>query len=363
MRLEGLRLSSFRNLEDARLSFPPGLTVIHGANAQGKTNLLEAVFAVITGSSHRSQRDQEMIARGRHEAFAEAVFERPSGSLVLSLHLSLTHRKARRRNGKAFRAGEDPLGDPRVILFSPEDLALAQGAPSERRRFVDVDLGQARPAHARLVRQYARATAQRNGALRAGRGDLLPAFDALWAPLALRLTAERRALIEAFLPFAQRAHAGIAPEDGALTVTYIPNLGGGDIEAVLRRLFEVREEEAARKTTVLGPHRDDIRLSIGDNDLRAYGSQGQQRTAAVAMKVGAASFLGEADDEIPLLLLDDVLSELDQNRREALAEVVRRGQALLTTADDGTLPSALQPTATMTVERGRVRSIWNTSGT
>ena len=354
MNLESLRVSSFRNLADAQVVFPAGLTVIHGKNAQGKTNLLEAAYTVLTGHSHRATSDQDEISFGRDEAFVEALFSRPSGELTLSIALHRHGRKVRRRNGKAFRPGEDPLGDPRVILFAPEDLHLVQGAPADRRRFVDDDLGQVVPGHARLARSYQRALSQRNGALRRDRPDLLPAFDAVWAPLALRLTAARRSLVEAFGPFAARAHAGIAPGDPALSVGYLPGLRGTSEEEVLDHLHRLREEELARGATAMGPHRDDIRLALGDNDLRSFGSQGQQRTAAVAAKVAAVAFVEAREHTAPLLLLDDVLSELDKDRREALAAVVRRAQTVLTTADDGTLPTGLSPSAIYVVESGRV---------
>lgn len=354
MILESLTFRGWRNLENAEISLAPGLTIIFGKNAQGKTNLLEAVFTLVTGRSHRALRDDELITFGLGETFVSGSFSRPSGHTVYTLHLAPPRRKERKRDAKTYRSGEDPLGDPRVILFSPDDLQLVQGSPALRRRFLDQDLGQISPGYGALLKDYARALSQRNGVLRSGRQELLPAFNAVWAPLAVKLTKARSLLLRDLAPVASENHARIAPGDLPLTIAYLPSLQAETPEEAIFEIRRHRDEETARRTTVLGPHRDDIRMRMGENELRAFGSQGQQRTAAVSMKVAAVDFIRKREGLSPLLLLDDVLSELDQARREALAEVVRQGQTLLTTADDGTLPRGLRGDRTYVVEKGRI---------
>ncbi len=354
MTLEELSLVGWRNLEDASLEPSFGLTVIAGQNAQGKTNLLEAMAAVITGSSHRALRDEELIAQGEVRAHLGAQIRRPSGSFEQTLDLVRGGRKERRRQGKRVVAGADPLGDPLVVLFCPEDLGLVQGGPAGRRRFLDQEASQATAGYGAAQRTYQRIWAQRNTALRRGEGRVVDALDLLWATAAVRLTVLRRRLIEALAPLGQEAYAAMAPADPPLTVRLTAGTPSEDPEVALAAIRARRQEEEARRTTVLGPHRDDISLAIGDNELRAYGSQGQQRTAAVALKLGTVQLLQQASGARPLLLLDDVLSELDGRRRELLAQQVREGQTVITTTDAEFLPERLQADRWWEIRSGRV---------
>lgn len=354
MTLEQLTLSGWRNLERATLEPAVGLTVISGPNAQGKTNLLEAMAAVITGSSHRALRDDELIAAGEMRAHLAAQFRRPSGMFEQTLELVRGARKERRRHGKRVVAGADPLGDPLVVLFCPEDLILVQSGPVGRRRFLDQEVAQATVGYGAAQRSYQRILAQRNTALKRGEGRVVDALDLLWAPAAVRLTSLRRKLVEALAPLSQEVYRAMAPGDPLLTVALKPGTPAEDPLEALAAVRLRRGEEEMRRTTVLGPHRDDISLAIGDNDLRAYGSQGQQRTAAVALKLATVQLLQQASGARPMLLLDDVLSELDGRRRELLAQQVREGQTVLTTTDAEFLPGRLQADRWWEIRSGRV---------
>ncbi len=354
MTLERLTLSGWRNLEATSLEPASGLTVVYGQNAQGKTNLLEAVATLITGSSHRAERDRELIAEGQEETRVVGRFRRASGSFEQSLTLARGGSKERRREGKRLRIGADPLGDPLAVLFSPEDLLLVQGSSAGRRRFVDRELAQATPGYGTALRTYLRIWTQRNTALRRGESRVVEALDLLWAPAATRLSALRLELVQALAPLAAAAYQAMAPADPALTLRLeagTPSLVAEEALAALRRR---RAEEEARRITLLGPHRDDMHLLIGDNELRAYGSQGQQRTAAVALKLAAVQLLEERAGFRPLLLLDDVLSELDGRRRDLLAQQVRQGQTVLTTTEAELLPERLEADRWWEIRSGRV---------
>ncbi|MHB1842426.1 MAG: DNA replication/repair protein RecF [Sulfobacillus sp.] len=354
MILEQLTVGGWRNLEAASLQPAVGLTVISGANAQGKTNVLEAMAAVITGTSHRALRDDELIATGEAKARLSARFRRPSGSFDQTLELVRAGRKSRQREGKRVVPGADPLGDPLVVLFCPEDLILVQSGPAGRRRFLDQEVAQATVGYSAAHRSYQRIWTQRNTALKRGEGRVVDALDLLWAQAATRLTRLRRQLVEALAPLAQEAYAAMAPFDPALTVTLAPGTPAEDPQVALAALRQRRAEEEARRISVLGPHRDDIQLAIGDNELRAFGSQGQQRTAAVALKLATVQLLQEAAGVRPLLLLDDVLSELDGRRRELLAQQVREGQTVLTTTDAEFLPERMQADSWWEIQSGKV---------
>lgn len=354
MILERISVSGWRNLEEAILEPSAGLTVVFGQNAQGKTNLLEAMATLITGSSHRAERDQDLIAEGQDLARLLGCFRRQSGSFEQSLTLVRGAPKDRRREGKRHRPGADPLGDPLAVLFSPEDLFLVQGGAAGRRRFIDRELAQATPAYGAALRTYMRIWMQRNTALRRAERRVVDALDLLWAPAATRLAALRQQLINAVAPLASAAYRAMAPGDAELRVHLAAGTPSLSVEEALRALRLRRADEDQRRITLVGPHRDDMHLLIGDNDLRAFGSQGQQRTAAVALKLATVQLLERTAGYRPLLLLDDVLSELDGGRRDLLAQQVRQGQTVLTTTEAELLPERLEADRWWEISSGRV---------
>jgi DNA replication and repair protein RecF len=347
MRVASVDPLSFRNLADAEIGLGPGLTVLHGPNGAGKTNLLEAVFFALTGRSCRTRRERETIAFGADLARVEALLEPDPGEAAEPIRMlaSVSSGGARRRlvDGAPAQPTDDRRR-PAISVFMPDRLALVKGPPSPRRAHLDRLAGALRPGRADLPREYSQALAQRNNLLarirRGGDPDGLAAWDRALAERALPLT-EARAEAAARLerPFAEAGETlGLA---GGASIAYRPRLAELDAGAVLAELLERREGDIARGFTGYGPHRDDVELSFGGRSLRRYGSQGQQRLGLLALLFAEREALREARQQLPLLLLDDVMSELDPDRRRRLVGMLEGdGQALITATEPEHVPAA-----------------------
>ena len=357
MIVETLTLEHWRNVERAEVQFDHGLTLFTGQNAQGKTNLLEAVFLLATGRSHRTSRPEELVGFEQPSAHLRARIRRPSGEYQLTARVE-GGRVVRQREGKLFRRGQDPLGDFAAVLFAPEDLLALKGAPADRRRLLDLDVGQASPAYRAAHVRYGQVLRQRNALLRSYERppkELLATWDSAWASAALDLTRERQKLLGRLQPhFAARS--GEISGGPPATLAYEPSLRADDPQEALRLLAERREDELRRRTSLLGPHRDDLRAEIDGRDLRLYGSQGEQRTVLVAFKLAAVSLLAEGAAGPPVLLLDDVLSELDQDRRRNLLLAATGTQTIVTTTESSL--AGMQPGRTYAVRRGEYVGTW-----
>ena len=357
MLIERLEMRNWRNANGVSVEFPPGLTLVTGQNAQGKTNLLEAVFFLATGRSHRTTHPEELARFGEERALLRGEIRRPSGSFLLTADFA-AGRVTRLKNGKAFRRGQDPLGDFSAILFAPEDLLVLKGAPAERRRILDLDLGQAAPTYRSVHARYAQVLRQRNALLRTYEHppqEMLATWDAAWAQAAVALTALRARLLADTAPRLHRRTGEIAGGRGA-DLVYEPSLKGQNVEDALAQLATRAQDELRRRTSLVGPHRDDLRIEIDGRDLRLYGSQGEQRTALVAFKLAAVELLSERPGGAPVLLLDDVLSELDQGRRRNLLLAAMGAQTIVTTTEPQL--AGMQPDRTFTVRGGEYERTW-----
>jgi len=351
MIIDLLELRSWRNAASARVEFAPHLTLLTGANAQGKTNLLEAVFFLATGRSHRTAHDQELVAFGADSASARAEIHRASGTFVLSTRIA-QGKATRQRDGKLFRRGQDPLGDFTAVLFAPEDLLALKGAPADRRRLLDLDLGQASPTYRTTHLRYGQVLRQRNALLRAydpPPRELLAPWDSAWAQAACALTDLRRRLIRETAPMFS-AHSGEISGGERSELILEPSLLGETPQDALAQLQERRPEELRRRQSLIGPHRDDLRVEIAGRDLRLYGSQGEQRTALVAFKLSAVDLLARRPGGAPVLLLDDVLSELDAERRRNLLLSATGTQTIVTTTEPSL--AGMSPERAYTVSAG-----------
>ena len=357
MIVEEISLENWRNVEAARVEFDPGLTLVTGPNAQGKTNLLEAVFLLATGRSHRTSRPEELVAFERPRAYLRARVGRPSGQYQLTARIE-GGRVTRQREGKLFRRGQDPLGDFAAVLFAPEDLLALKGAPADRRRLLDLDVGQGSVVYRQAHVRYGQVLRQRNALLRSydrPPRELLGTWDAAWAQAAVALTRERQKLVDLLQPHFSARSAEISGATPA-QLAYEPSLRAEDPGQALALLEARRDDEIRRRTSLLGPHRDDLRADIEGRDLRLYGSQGEQRTALVAFKLAAVSLLGEGPGGPPVLLLDDVLSELDQERRRNLLLAATGTQTIVTTTESSL--AGMQPGTTYAVRGGDYVRTW-----
>jgi len=368
MRLERLKLENYRNYERLDLVFDGLLHLFVGRNAQGKTNLLEAIHVLALARSHRTHADEDLVRWGSETAAVAGIVERAKGELQLELAVSRAGKKAK-ANGLERRKLSEYVGSLNVVLFAPEDLNLVKGAPGVRRRFLDMELGQAFPVYLRELSQYQRLLRQRNRLLRqyAGRpvpSGLLDVFSEQLAAVGVKVMLKRQGFIKKLSRWASDIHERMTDGAERLDVRYLPSLeldAEGDEDAAFRRfmvkLSQMREEELRRCVTLVGPHRDDLAFSVNGVDVQAFGSQGQQRTVALSLKLAEIELIAEETGEYPILLLDDVLSELDRFRRSRLIEAFRgRIQTFVTATSLEGLDFRSTAGATLyCVEAGRVR--------
>jgi DNA replication and repair protein RecF len=343
MHVTRLSVRDFRNYERTEVELGPGLNVVAGANGAGKTNLLEAIYVGLTARSCRTSNERELVRIGAKLARVELGVEAPDGAHVLEVGLAPGDEKRVRVDGAALQRGIDPPR-PLAAVFLPDRLDLVKGAPALRRAHLDQVVAALWPARVTARTSYTRALAQRNALIarvRAGavsEGEL-DTWDAELARHGMQLMEDRRAAAELVAPsFAARAEELGLPEAAGLR--YAPRSRAEDADGLRAELAERRGSDLDRGFTTHGPHRDDLTLTHGGRALRTLGSQGQQRLGLLALLFGERDALA-AHGSPPLMLLDDVMSELDAARRERLAELVRaEGQALITTTDAEHVPGA-----------------------
>ena len=335
MRVDRIRLASFRNYLDLDFAPAAGLNVIAGANAQGKSNLLEALAMLGTGKSFRAHRERELIRDGSEKAEVGGEARVAAGEIRLRCTIARTPQGTRKTfevNGGSVGFARF-LGRTRVATFVPADLQLVSGGPALRRAFLNAALAQLSPTYYRDLARYTKIVQQKSALLRgaiAPDADLLLAYNDELARPATAIVAARRAFVDELAAATAEIYARWRGARERLGVTYAPNADGDVAEALAASL----DVEVRRRTTLVGPHRDDIRLLVDGAPLAAYGSQGQQRTAVLALKVAEYDVMRARTGDAPILLLDDVLSELDAQRAEGFLEAVEGfEQAFVTTTD------------------------------
>ena len=370
MQITELTLRSYRSYETLHLAFDPGVQIFLGANAQGKTNIIEALYYAAFGRSHRTSSDAELIRVGAEGAHIGLSFRRHDVPGELSFTFA---RGARRRityAGESLRQ-RDLVGILPMVLFSPEDLFLVKGAPALRRRYLDAELSQASPAYYGELLRYTRILKQRNAVLkdireRLAAPDDLPPWDAQLAKSAAYIVTRRIAAVAQLGALSARVQAVLAAGEELALAYEIAGAGAEDFAEddmteslhvwYNKMLCEGRARDIARAATGVGPHLDDLVLRVGGMSLRSYGSQGQQRTGALALKLAELFYLQENIGEAPILLLDDVMSELDADRRRALLDFIRHEhiQTFITATDAAYFPAERMGTYRY-VEAGTVR--------
>ena len=354
------QLTNFRSYEACEIAPCEGVNVLLGDNGQGKTNVLEALYLCCTGRSHRTRQDRELIRWGADFAAVKAEAARRDGSHEVELVLpALGRRKIRIAGQEASRSGE-LMGHVTGVLFSPEDLRTVKDGPAERRWFVDMALSQIRPAYYYALQRYNRALKQRNETLKAIAAQpafmaTLDSWDEQLASAGAELARHRRAYIEKLSAVAGETHRDIADDKERLELRYLPCVAGGDdVQANIEALFAARETDLRRLTTSVGAHRDDVQILVEGRDVRAFGSQGQQRTAALSMRLSELDVMKDELGEWPMLMLDDVMSELDPGRRRQLVSHLAGIQTFITCTDAEDLAGAEVGRA-WRVENGELR--------
>ena len=357
MYVKSLDLLNFRNYEKLSLTLDPGINIFYGANAQGKTNILEAVYLAGTSKSHRGTRDRDMIRMGESEAHIRMHVDKNDSDYRIDMHLRKNKSKGIAIGGVPIRRAGELCGIVNIVFFSPEDLNIIKNGPSERRRLVDRILCEIDRIYMSDLTQYGKCLNQRNRLLH----DLyfnpsleseLPVWDEQLVNYGCRIIAKREEFVRMLENIASEIHAELTGEKEKLTLVYEPNV---TVEEFADKVARSRDADRKIKSTTVGPHRDDVCIKVNDMDLRLYGSQGQQRTTAISLKLSEIRIIEERIRNKPVLLLDDVLSELDRDRQNYLLGNIRDIQTLITcTGLDEFVQNRFEADRTFRVVSGRI---------
>ena len=332
MKIRSLKLKNYRNYDLLKLDFDGPANIFYGDNAQGKTNILEAVYISGTTKSHRGAKDRELIRFGQDESHIEAIVEKNGIDYQLDMHLKKNSPKGIAINKMPIRKASELFGIVNFVFFSPEDLNIIKNGPSERRRFIDMELSQLDRVYLSNLTNYNRIVNQRNHLLKSmGIGgelkDTLEVWDMQLIQYGDKIIERRKEFLDRVNEIISFIHKKLTGNREEIQVIYEPSNGNLTLEQALQKN---RERDIRIKSTSAGPHRDDICFMVGGLDIRRYGSQGQQRTAALSLKLSEIELVKQAAKDTPVLLLDDVLSELDKHRQNYLLDSINDIQTLIT---------------------------------
>lgn len=332
MIIESIELENYRNYGQLHMDFSPGTNLLYGDNAQGKTNILEAVYVCCTTKSHRGSKDREIIQFEKEESHIKLNVKKKDVPYRIDMHLKKNKPKGVAINGVPIRKASELFGIVNVVFFSPEDLNIIKNGPAERRRFVDMELCQLNRLYVHALIQYNKVIIQRNKLLKEllfhpDYENTLDVWDMQLVQYGSQVIQFRREFVEKLNDIIVKIHRKLSGGKEELTVSYEPNTEIENLEAEVRKN---REVDIKLKTTTVGPHRDDLSFIVNGIDIRRFGSQGQQRTAALSLKLAEIELVKYIVKDYPVLLLDDVLSELDGSRQEHLLEGIENIQTLIT---------------------------------
>ena len=345
MIIKSLELADFRNYENLKIDFSSGTNILYGDNAQGKTNILEAIYLAATTKSHKGSKDKEIIRFGKEEAHVRTILERDNAEYRIDMHLRKNKSKGIAIDGQKIKRASDLIGKLNVVLFSPEDLSIIKNGPSERRRFMDIELCQLDQIYLNSLSKYNKLVVERNKVLKdlfehPENSVLLDVQDKQLCEYGSVIIKTREKFIRDLNEIIRPIHEKLTGGKEFLSVYYEPNVNSDEFEKKLR---SSRQKDTYAKQTTVGPHKDDFSFivcksnekenpdSLQDGiDIRKYGSQGQQRTASLSLKLSEIEIVKKAKKENPVLLLDDVLSELDSNRQNYLLNTIGDIQTIIT---------------------------------
>lgn len=369
MFLKKLSLQNYRNYEQFELATDRVVNLFVGPNAQGKTNLLESIFVLALTKSHRTSQDKELIGWEQNQAVIYGEVDKKYGACKLQLQISQQGKKAK-INGLEQKKLSGFVGAMNVVMFAPEDLEIVKGAPGIRRRFLDMEIGQVHPGYLHDLTQYQKVLVQRNNFLKQNGGPggtkhsaLLDVWNEQLATFGVKMMKKRQSFIEKLQRWAESIHSGITNGQESVKIVYKPSFGTSAHEdettlfdQFMVKLTEIKDQELRRGTTLAGPHRDDMLFFINGKEAQTFGSQGQQRTTALSVKLAELELMNEEVGEYPILLLDDVLSELDRNRQTQLIETIQdKVQTFITTTGVESVDlSKIRDAALFQVRNGRI---------
>ncbi len=358
MIVESIQFDHFRNYDRLSLTFDKGTNLFYGDNAQGKTNILEAIYLCGTTRSHKGSRDREMIQFSQEEAHIRMQLRKKEVSYRIDMHLKKNRAKGIAINGVSIRKASELVGLGNFVFFSPEDLNMIKNGPSERRRFLDMELCQLDKIYFHHLENYNKILTQRNHLLREyaymkDADGLLDVLDMQMVQYGTAVISRRKAFVGQLSQIIGTIHANLSGKKEVLTVLYEKNTEEEDFQ---KKLSAGRERDIRTKVTNAGPHRDDLCFLINGTDIRRFGSQGQQRTAALSLKLSEIEIVRQSIKDTPVLLLDDVLSELDSSRQRYLLDQIHDIQTMITcTGIDEFVNHNFQINKTFQVVAGGIR--------
>lgn len=332
MIIKSIKLENLRNYENLELSFEKGTNILYGDNAQGKTNVLEAVYLSATTKSHKGSKDKEIIRFGQDEAHIRTNLDKEGMEYRVDMHLKKSKSKGIAVNGQHLKKAAQLLGLLNVVFFSPEDLSIIKNGPSERRRFVDMELCQIDKYYLYNLNQYNKIVNQRNKLLKdfyhnTDIYETLHVWDMQLVTYGKQIIERRKEFVDQLNEIIYGIHKNLSGGREELVIVYEPDTEAENFEYELQKF---REKDIKYKMTSVGPHRDDFSFVVNGVDIRKYGSQGQQRTAALSLKLSEIELVKKVTGDNPVLLLDDVLSELDSNRQNYLLNNIGNIQTIIT---------------------------------
>ncbi|MBP3274920.1 MAG: DNA replication/repair protein RecF [Butyrivibrio sp.] len=338
MIIKSLELADFRNYDNLKIDFSSGTNILYGDNAQGKTNILEAIYVSATTKSHKGSKDKEIIGFGKEEAHIRTILEKDGAEYRVDMHLRGNRSKGIAIDGQKIKRASDLIGMLNVVFFSPEDLSIIKNGPSERRRFMDMELCQLDQIYLNSLSKYNKLVVERNKVLKdlfehPENSVLLDVQDKQLCEYGSIIIKAREKFITELNEIIRPIHEKLTGGKELLSVYYEPNVEQAEFE---KKLSSSRKKDIYAKQTTVGPHKDDfsfiVRKSSEDDgiDIRKYGSQGQQRTASLSLKLSEIEIVKKSKKEKPVLLLDDVLSDLDSNRQNYLLNTIGNIQTIIT---------------------------------
>ncbi len=332
MIIKSIELADYRNYDSLTMEFSPGTNILYGDNAQGKTNILEAIYVSATTKSHKGSKDKEIINFDKEEAHIRTYIEKEGVEYRIDMHLRKNKSKGLAVDGQRLKKAADLIGMCNMVFFSPEDLGIIKNGPSERRRFVDMELCQLDSFYFYNLSNYNKIVDQRNSLLKdmfynPQLKETLNIWDMQLVSYGSKIIERRKHFVEQLNEIISDIHYSLSGGRERIRIQYEPDV---EIEEFERKLVANQERDIKSKMTTAGPHRDDFSFLIGDIDIRKFGSQGQQRTAALSLKLSEIELVKKITKNTPVLLLDDVLSELDSNRQNYLLNSIGDIQTIIT---------------------------------
>lgn len=332
MIIKSIELADYRNYDSLEMKFSSGTNILYGDNAQGKTNILEAIYVAATTKSHKGSKDKEIINFNKEEAHIRTYLEKDSLETRVDMHLRKNKSKGIAIDGQKIKKASDLIGLCNVVFFSPEDLSIIKNGPAERRHFVDMELCQLDNFYLYNLNNYNKIVNQRNVLLKdisfnPGLRETLNIWDMQLVSYGSKIIERRKLFVEQLNEIIYDIHKKLSGGKEELKIVYEPNVSIEDFEQELSRS---QDKDIKSKMTNVGPHRDDFCFLSDNTDIRKFGSQGQQRTAALSLKLSEIELVKKITKDTPILLLDDVLSELDSNRQNYLLNSIHDIQTIIT---------------------------------